>query len=43
MTIEDFEKLVDEGIEAIPQHFLEKLKNVEILVEEEPTLEQLKK
>jgi len=43
MTIERFEKLVDEGIEAIPKRFLEKLENVDIVVEEEPTLEQLKK
>ena len=43
MTIERFEKLVDEGIEAIPKRFLEKLENVDIVVEEEPTPEQLRK
>lgn len=43
MTIERFEELVNEGIEAIPKEFLEKLENVEIIVEEEPTTEQLRK
>jgi predicted Zn-dependent protease with MMP-like domain len=43
MTIENFEKLVNEGIEQIPKKFLEKIKNTAIVVEEEPTQEQLKK
>ncbi len=38
-----FEKLVEEGIELIPQKFLAKLENVAIVVEDEPNLEQLKK
>jgi len=42
-TIEKFEELVNKGIEAIPKGFLEKLDNVEIIVEETPTPEQLKK
>jgi len=42
-TIEKFEELVNEGIEAIPKGFLEKLDNVEIIVEETPTPEQLRK
>ena len=37
MSPEKFEKLVDEGIKAIPERFLEKLDNVEIVVEDEPT------
>lgn len=43
MTLENFEKLVQEGIEAIPEEFLKKLDNVGIVIEEEPTREQLKK
>ncbi len=43
MDIEKFEELVSEGIEAIPEKFLKRLENVEIIVEERPTLEQLKK
>jgi predicted Zn-dependent protease with MMP-like domain len=43
MEFDKFEKLVDQGIKAIPKEFLEKLENVEIVVEEEPTPEQLKK
>jgi len=42
-TIEKFEELVNKGIETIPKGFLEKLDNVEIIVEETPTPEQLKK
>ena len=42
-TIEKFEELVNEGIEAIPKGFLEKLDNVDIIVEETPTPEQLRK
>lgn len=43
MLPEDFEKLVADGIEAIPARFLAKLKNVAIVIEEEPTAEQRKK
>ena len=43
MEFDKFEKLVDQGIKAIPKEFLEKLENVEIVVEEEPTPEQLKR
>ncbi|MCK9446028.1 metallopeptidase family protein [bacterium] len=43
MDIERFEKLVEEGIKDIPQKFLDKLDNVGIVVEENPTPEQLKK
>ena len=41
--MERFEKLVEEGIKDIPQRFLDKLDNVGIVVEENPTPEQLKK
>lgn len=43
MTNEEFEQLVKEGIDAIPEKFLQKLKNVEIVIEDEPTPFQLEK
>ncbi len=43
MEFEKFEKLVNEGIKAIPQKFLEKLDNVDIVIEDEPTPYQLTK
>ena len=43
MTIEKFEKLVNEGIRAIPKRFLEKLENVDIVIEDELTPYQLRK
>jgi len=43
VEIEKFEQLVNEGIKDIPQKFLDKLNNVGIVVEDNPTLEQLKK
>ncbi|MBI4067161.1 metallopeptidase family protein [Candidatus Gottesmanbacteria bacterium] len=36
----DFEKLVEEALEDLPREFAEKLENVEIVLEDEPTLEQ---
>jgi len=38
-----FEELVRRGIEAIPKRFLEKLDNVDIVIENNPTEEQRKK
>jgi len=43
MTKEKFEELVNEGIRAIPKKFLEKLDNVDIVIEDEPTPYQLRK
>lgn len=43
MTSEIFEQLVEEGIGEIPQKFLDKIRNTAIVIEEEPTKEQLKK
>ena len=43
MTRKQFEKLVDEGIKAIPKRFLERLDNVDIVIEDEPALHQLRK
>jgi predicted Zn-dependent protease with MMP-like domain len=41
--MEEFEKLVDEGMKDIPERFLKMLENVDIVVEETPTIEQLEK
>jgi predicted Zn-dependent protease with MMP-like domain len=43
MNREKFEKIVAEGIEAIPEKFLRKLDNVAIVIEGNPTAEQKKK
>lgn len=43
MTQEKFEKLVNEEIRTIPKRFLEKLSNVDIVIEDESTPYQLKK
>lgn len=40
---EEFENIVIQGIEAIPAEFLAKLSNVAIVIEDEPTSEQIKK
>ena len=39
----EFEKLVKEGIDSIDERFLQKLKNVEIVIEDNPTFLQLEK
>lgn len=38
-----FEELVKQGIEVIPKRFLEKMNNVDIIVEDEPTEKQMEK
>lgn len=43
ITKKRFEKLVNEGIRAIPKRFLEKLDNVDIVIEDISTPEQLRK
>lgn len=43
MKLKKFEKLVKEGIEDIPERFLKKLDNVDIVIEDMPTLYQLRK
>lgn len=43
MTNEEFEKLVGQGIDAIDEKFLQKLKNVEIVIEDGPTPQQMEK
>ena len=42
MDEKDFEKLVAQGIDLIPEKFAAKLKNVAVMVADEPTDEQLK-
>lgn len=43
LTNEEFEQLVKEGIDAIDEKFLQKLKNVEIVVEDDPSPSQLER
>ena len=43
MNHEEFEQLVKQGIDAIDERFLQKLKNVEIVIEDNPTPFQLEK
>ncbi len=43
MEYEKFEKLVNEGIKAIPERFLRKMDNVEVVIEEQPTPLQVQK
>lgn len=43
LSREKFEKIVDEGVQAIPEKFLAKLDNVAIVVEPEPTPAQMRK
>lgn len=40
MTRDEFEKLVSAAVDALPQQFLVRLKNVAIVVEDEPEPEQ---
>ncbi|MBU3964686.1 metallopeptidase family protein [Patescibacteria group bacterium] len=42
MRQEDFEELVRQGIAEIPEKFRDKMKNVDILVEDWPSPEQLR-
>ena len=43
MTNKEFEKLVGEAIDSIDEKFLKKLKNLEIVIENNPTPFQLEK
>ena len=43
VTRKDFEKMVEKGIDAIPEKFIKKLDNVSIVVEDEPSLAQKRK
>lgn len=41
MTRDQFRALVDEALETIPPHFRDAMHNIAIVIEDEPTLEQL--
>ncbi len=43
ITYEQFEQLVKDGIDSIDERFLSKLKNVEIVIESDPTPFQVEK
>lgn len=42
LSREDFERIVLDSIESLPQEFLARLENVAVFVEDGPTLEQLR-
>lgn len=42
MTDEEFERLVADGIDTIPERFLSRLKNVAVVIEDLPSEEQLR-
>lgn len=39
----EFERIVNDGISSIPQEFLEKLQNVAVTIEDEPSPSQVRK
>lgn len=41
MERKHFERLVAEALQALPREFQERLDNIEVVVEDEPTVEQL--
>ena len=41
MTLDQFERLVEDAWEAIPQQFRDRFENVGVFVQDEPTREQL--
>jgi len=43
MERKKFEETVNEGIKDIPEKFLKKIENVDIVIEEEPSSDQLEK
>lgn len=43
MQKEKFEELVDLAVKSLPEEFLDRLDNIEILVEDKPTLSQLRR
>ncbi len=43
MSDEDFEKLVADGMDAVPAEFIEKVKNVAVVIADFPTQDQLQK
>ncbi|OGZ96264.1 MAG: hypothetical protein A2847_00635 [Candidatus Sungbacteria bacterium RIFCSPHIGHO2_01_FULL_50_25] len=43
LSLEDFERVVEEGIQRIPEKFLKLLDNVDVVVEDEPTSHERRK
>ncbi len=43
MPDEEFEKLVADGMDAIPEEFISKIKNVAVVIADFPTTDQLQK
>ncbi len=43
MDRDKFEELVDKAVKSLPPEFLDRLENIDILVEDQPTLNQLRK
>jgi len=43
MNKDEFEKIVAQGIEAIPEEFISKMNNVVIVAQDRPTAEQMRK
>jgi predicted Zn-dependent protease with MMP-like domain len=42
MDAKDFENLVADAVESLPEEFKRKLENIDIVIEEEPTLDQVR-
>jgi len=43
MDREKFEELVDKAVKSLPEEFLSRLDNIDVLVEDQPTASQLRK
>ena len=43
MDRDKFEELVDKAVKSLPEEFLNHLENIDVLVEDQPTLNQLRK
>jgi predicted Zn-dependent protease with MMP-like domain len=43
MDREKFEELVEKAVKSLPEEFLNHLENIDVLVEDQPTLNQLRK
>ena len=43
MDREKFEELVDKAVKSLPEEFLDRLDNIDVLVEDQPTVSQIRK
>jgi predicted Zn-dependent protease with MMP-like domain len=43
MDREKFEELVDKAVKSLPKEFLDRLDNIDVLVDDQPTISQLRK